>query len=262
MKQELCRAFCEEVCVKNVPIGLAISTPFRRADGDAIGFYVVKNKLEPGLAHLEDDGTTIPYLEAAGIDFETQTRQKAFASILEEYGAQFDEDEMLIRTPDVPEQEIPRVSLGFAALLLRLFDFLLLTQERVESAFREDAKKRIREAIGDQAKLEEDEIVSPSLAEVTADLVIRAQNRIPVAVFLAQSPQRVNDAIFLQMAAFYEAHHPLSVIAMIESDQSIPAKLRQRAANRLTAVPIFRNDEDQAVRRVVREAIGLEAALH
>ena len=262
MKNQICRAFCDEIRVTEVPAGLAVSTALRRADGDAIGFYVIKSPMMPGLAHLEDDGTTIPYLEAAGVDFQTQTRAKALRSILDEYGAQLDEEEALIRTPDVPENELARMSIGFAALLLRLHDFLLLTQDHVESAFREDAKKRIREAVGTRAKIVEDEVVSASLSEVRPDLVIRAPNRDPVAVFLAQSAQRVNDAIFLQMAALYESQDSLSVVALIESDSSISGKLRQRASNRLSAVPVFRNDEGQAVNRIVREAIGTAGMIH
>jgi hypothetical protein len=258
MKAEICKAFCDEINVREVPVGLAVSTALRRSDGDAIGFYVVKNRLQPGLAHLEDDGTTIPYLEAAGVDFETQTRERAFEEILAEYGAQFDAQEGLIRTHDVPEQELARSAISFSALLLRLSDFLLLSQEHVESAFKEDARKRIREEIGNRATIIEDEVVSKSLSEVTPDMVIRASGRIPVAVFLAQSAQRVNDAIFLQMAALYESRDPLSVVAMLESDSSISGKLRQRAANRLSAVPVYRNDEIPAVRRIVREAIGTE----
>jgi hypothetical protein len=262
MKNEICKAFCDEIRITEVPAGLAISTAFRRSDGDAIGFYVIRNPLMPGLAHLEDDGTTIPYLVAAGVDFDTQTRSKAFGAILEEYGAQFDEDEALIRTPDMPEQELARMSIGFAALLLRLYDFLLLTQDHVESAFKEDAKKRIRDAVGSRAKIVEDEVVSANLSEVKPDLIIRADNRDPVAVFLAQSAQRVNDAIFLQMAALYESQDSLSVIAMLEADTSISTKLRQRASNRLSAVPVFRNDEGQAVQRIVREAIGTAGMIH
>jgi Domain of unknown function DUF1828 len=259
MKEEICRAFCDEIRIKEVPVGLAISTAFRRADGDAIAFYAVRNRNEPALVRLEDDGTTRPYLEAAGVDFETQTREKAFALILEEYGAQYDDEEAVIRTADMPESEIARASIGFAALLLRLSDFLLLSQEHIASAFRDDAIKRIREAVGSRAVIEEDELVDAHLSEVRPDLVIRAPDRDPVAVFLAQSAQRVNDAIFLQMAALYEAHRPVSVVSLLELDSSITSKLRQRASNRLSAVPIYRNDEDQAVQRIVREVVGYRA---
>jgi hypothetical protein len=262
MKDAICKAFCDEIRVKEVPVGLAISTAFRRADGDAIGFYAVRNASEPGLVHLEDDGTTRPYLEAAGVDFETQTRERAFAEILDGYGAQYDSEEAVIRTPDMPESEVARSAISFVALLLRLSDFLLLTQEYVASAFRDDAIKRIREAVGDRAAVAEDEMVDQHLSEVRPDLVIRSPNRDPVAVFLAQSAQRLNDAIFLQMAALYEAHKTVSVVAMLEADSSVSGKLRQRAANRLSAVPIYRNDEDQAVQRIVWEALGSKAMIH
>lgn len=262
MKEAICKAFCDEIRLKEVPVGLAVSTAFRRADGDAISFYVVRNPVELGLVHLEDDGTTFPYLEAAGVDFETQTRERAFSEILAEYGAQFDSNESVIRTPDVPEPEIARAAIGFAALLLRLTDFLLLSQEHVASAFREDAIRRIRTAVGDRATIKEDALVDERLSEVRPDLVIHGPNRDPVAVFLAQSSQRVNDAIFLQMSALYEAHQSLAVVAMLEADSTISAKLRQRASNRLSAVPIYRNDEDQAVQRIVREAIGSVAVIN
>lgn len=149
MKEELCRAFCNEISVREVPVGLVVSTPFRRSDGDPIGFYVVRNQSAPSMARLEDDGQTVPYLEACGVDFETQTRAKAFHALLVEYGAQYDEHEALIHTTFIPETEIPRVAIRFTALLLRLTDFLLLTQEHVESTFREDATKRIRERVGE-----------------------------------------------------------------------------------------------------------------
>ena len=178
-----------------------------------------------------------------------KTREKAFAAILEEYGAQYDADEAIIRTPDMPEPEIARAAIGFAALLLRLSDFLLLSQDHIASAFREDAIKRIRDAVGDRATVKEDEMIDKQISEVRPDLVIQSPNRDPVAVFLAQSPQRVNDAIFVQMAALYEAHRPVSVVAMLEADSSVSAKLRQRASNRLSAVPVYRNDEDQAVQK-------------
>lgn len=256
MKEELCRAFCDEVSVREVPAGLAVSTAFRRGNGDAISFYVIRSRQSLGLARLEDDGETIPFLEAAGVDFETQTRTRALSELLTEYGAEFDDEEAVIRTDEMSERELPRAAMRFVALLLRLMDFLLLTEEHVQSAFREDAAKRIREAVGNRARITEDEPVSPHLAEVIPDMVLRAEGRDPVAVFLAQTPQKVNDAIFLQMAALYEAAEPVSVVALLESETSATRQLRQRAANRLAAVPIYRGDEDPAVQRIVREVIG------
>jgi Domain of unknown function DUF1828 len=262
MKEELCRAFCNEISVKEVPIGLAISTPFRRSDGDAVSFYVVKTETVPGIARLEDDGQTMPYLEACGVDFETSTRKKAFDELMREYGAQYDEGENLIRTENMREEELPRAALRFVALLLRLYDFLLLTQEHVESTFKEDATKRIKEAIGGRAEIIENSPVSKKLTEVTPDLVISAKGRDPVAIFLSQSATRVHEAIFLQMAALYEAKEPLSVVALLETEGTLTRDMHRRARNRLAAVTSWEGDQIAAIQRIEREAIGVGDTRH
>lgn len=262
MKEELCRAFCNEISVRDVPAGLVVSTAFRRADGDPIEFYVVKDATLPGFARLEDDGKTVPFLEACGVDFDTQTRAKAFEALLTEYVAEYDSTEAIIHTPSLREADLPRAALRFAALLLRLSDFLLLTQEHVESTFKEDAVKRIRERVGDRATIAEGEPVSSQLTEVTPDLVLRGKGRAPVAIFLGQNPQRVYEAIFLQMAALYEAKQDVAVIALLEEESSVSREMRQRAMNRLAAVPIYRGDELAAIQRIEREVVGAAATLH
>jgi hypothetical protein len=256
MKEEMCRAFCNEISVKEVPAGLAISTAFRRRDGDAISFYVIRDPALPRLSHLEDDGETIPYLMACGIDLDTQTRQRAFQELLVEYDAEFDGDESVIRTAQMSEASLPRAAIRFVALLLRLSDFLLLTQEHAESTFREDVAKRIKEALGDKAVIRENEPVTPRLKEVTPDMVLRAGDRVPVAVFFAQSAQRVNDAIFLQMAALYEARQAISVVALLEKEGQAKQNLRQRAMNRLSSLMVYDGDEDATIQRIEREVMG------
>jgi hypothetical protein len=105
VKEAICKAFCNEVAIKEVPAGLAIGTQFRRSDGDAIAFYVVRDSTAHGIGRIEDDGTTIPYLEACGVDFDTETRKRAFNAMLTEYGAEYDEEESLIHTPYMNESE-------------------------------------------------------------------------------------------------------------------------------------------------------------
>jgi Domain of unknown function DUF1828 len=190
MKEDLCRAFCDEISVTEIPAGLAVSTPFRRSDGDAISLFVVRDTAQPGIAHLEDDGETMAYLEACGVDFDTQTRRKALEALLAEHGVEYDESENVVWTPDTKEQDLPRAALGFVALLLRLFDFLLLTPERVVSTFREDAARRIKQTVADRAVIRESVAVSDRLTEVVPDLVVTAPNRVPVAIFLSQSAAR------------------------------------------------------------------------
>jgi hypothetical protein len=261
-KEELCRAFCNEISIKEIPVGLAVSTPFRRSDGDAVAFYVVNDKTLPGLARLEDDGETIPYLQACGVDFDTLTRMKAFEALLAEHNAEYDEAEAIIHTPNMRQEDIPAAALRFVALLLRLADFLLLREEHIESTFKEDAAKRIKEKIGDRARISENTLVSSQLTEIAPDLVIRAENRDPVAVFFAQSAPRVYDAIILQMAALYEAKEALSVIALLEAENTVSREMQKRASNRLSAVTFWRGDEAASVQRIEREVVGSDRVVH
>lgn len=263
MKEELCKAFCGDLAVRQVPDGLAVRTGFRRPDGDAIGFFVVDDPVYPGLFRLEDDGGTIPFLEACGVDFSTDARKAALQDLLAESGAEFDELESTIRTKPLSKEELPRAAMTFVALLLRSSDFLLLTQERVVSAFKQDAAERLRERLQGRAVIEENMPVSARLPEVIPDMVFRAIGRAPVALFFGTTSQRVNDAIFLQMANALEAHDDLAVVTLLENEGMFSRDLVSRAMNRLASVPVYRRgDEDAAIRRIEEEVLGRHTTLH
>ncbi|MDF1631981.1 DUF1828 domain-containing protein [Mycoplana sp. MJR14] len=254
MKADLCRAFCDDITVTNVPAGLAVGTAFRRDDGDRISFYILQ--ADDGRYRLEDDGATIPLLEGAGVDFETETRRRALDSLLAGVDAYFDSEEATIKTNPFPVYEVATRALNFVSVMIRMNDFLLLTQEKVISTFREDAAQAIRLGVGDHAQIREGEAVNARLSEVKPDMIVEAKDRPPVAIFFGNSPGRVHDAIFLHQTAAYEVKQDISVIALLEQDNSVPIELRRRATNRLTTVPVFRQDEDAAVARIVREALG------
>jgi hypothetical protein len=256
VKEALCQAFCGDLKLTDVPAGYAVTTTFRRDDGDSVAFYLVRDKTRPGIYRIEDDGTTVPFLEASGVEFGTDTRSEAFGALLESHGVEFDEDEMLLHTESMGEDELPRAAMRFLSFMLRINDFLLLTKDKVASTFKEDAAARIIERLEGKAVIEQDAPVSAELSDTLPDMVIRASGRVPVALFFGTSAQRVNDAIFLQMQALYETHDAVQVIALLERENVIGHDLRRRAANRLTAVPIYRGDEPTAINRIEREAIG------
>lgn len=257
MKEVLCKAFCNDIIVNEVPIGLAIGTAFRRDDGDRIYFYVVSE--EGDKIRLEDDGATIPILEEAGVDFETDTRRRALEALLIGVDAYYDATDSTIRTRSFDKDHLGNRALDFVSLMIRMGDFLLLTQEKVASNFRDDAALKIRQAIGDRALIRESEAVSKRLSEVRPDMIVEAPSRPPVAIFFGTSSARVNDAIFLHLTALHEFKEHLSVVALLEEDNSIPSELRRRASNRLATVPVFRQDEEAAVSRIAREALGVAA---
>lgn len=260
MKDDLCKAFCDELHIREVPVGLAVSTGFDWFGGEPLGFYIVGPD-QSGLYHVEDDGTTLPLIEAEGADLEGQTRLEAFTVMLDEYGVDYDEERAELKTQPVPQDQIPKAAMRFVALLLRVQDLVLLTPERARSTFKEDAARKIREAIGSQADVQENESIAPNI-EFPADLVVTAPGHDPVAVFFASTEQKVLEAVVAQMAAIHEAHVSCAVIALLEKDTSITRKMRRQASNRLTALPIFEGDEAAAIARIRREVLGSQSTVH
>lgn len=256
MKEQICRAFCDELSVRETESGYAIATAYEDASGEPIGFYALGPDVNDRY-RLIDSGTTVAFLEAAGASLESRTRLEAFHELLSEYGADYDEDRGELAIPDLEERELPIASLRFMALLLRLKDLLLITRERVESTFREDVIAALRERLEGRAVIKEGEPSSEKLADVVPDLLIEAPNQLPVALFLATTDSKVSEAIYLQMVAAHEAHIKLTVIAMLENESTVSKALRQRADNRLDAVPRYRRDERAAIERVVKEVVGL-----
>ncbi len=260
MKNDLCKAFCDQLFVREVPAGLAVSTALTLSSGEPVGFYVVGPD-QAGRYRIEDDGTTIPMIEASGIDLETKARGDAISAFYEEYGVIYDAETGELSTPLIPIEQVPQRALQFTALLLRLQDLVLLTPERAASTFREDAIRAIKSAIGERATISENR--SPALdIEFPADLLIEAPKRAPVAVFLAMSEQRVLEAVVAQMAMTYEAKADCSVIALLDRDSSVSRRMRRHAANRLTAMPIFEGDERAAVHRIEQEVLGRRGSMH
>jgi hypothetical protein len=255
MKDQLCRAFCDNLQVREVPAGMAVSTPFLTADGDRIGFYIAKQS-EPNIYRIEDDGTALPMMESNGLDFSSGTRGDAMAELLTEYGVIIDEETREFAIENIAETQVAAAAMRFVAFSLRVRDFALMTEARVIGSFRDDVAKLLRQVIGDRAVVSEREPVVPRLADFLADFVVRAPNRPPVGVFLGMSNQRVLEAVVVQMRATYETRDPCSIIALLERGQSITAPVRRQAANRLNAVTEFRGDEIAAINRIVYEALG------
>src|SRR3546814_12002141 len=111
---------------------------------------------------------TRPQLMESGVDFDAETRAKALGTLLSGYDVAYDQEEATLHTYPVKEDAVPRAAMRFVALLLRIDDFLLLTQERVASTFKEDAAKRVREALEGRAVIRENEPVSEAVGDRTS----------------------------------------------------------------------------------------------
>jgi hypothetical protein len=124
MKEQLCKAFCDNLQIRQVPAGFAVSTGFLSPDGDRIGFYL--RPQDGDLYRLEDDGFTLPALEASGLDFSSGSRGGAMRELLAEYGVSIDEDARGFVIDGVDESRLPSAAMSFVAFSLRVRDFSLM----------------------------------------------------------------------------------------------------------------------------------------
>lgn len=259
-KKDICQAFCQFVEVSTFSGGLAVSTPYLNHLGDPIGIYLLGN--DGGPYRIIDNAMTVAYLEAEGATLDSSTRQQAFVQLLNQYGASYDAENGELFIDAVSEAKAPKAILDFSALLLRLNDMLLLTPERAASTFTDDVKKALLGELSGNVPYTEGEPVSDTIKEVIPDLTFYPEGRDPVALFIVTSEPKIWQAIHLRMVADHEAHVPLSIMAVLETDNSVTSSLRVQADNRLDAVPRFRNEPQQALKRMVTEIVGRQATVH
>jgi len=259
VKEELCQAFCNELTVREVPFGLAVSTAFSFPDGDRIGFYV--KPMEGGAFEIQDSGLIYPSLEASGLDLRNKSRAEALSELMGEYGVYLDEEDREFRLAGEREADVSGAALRFVSFLLRVGDLLLLADDRVASTFRMDVERFLRERIGEGALIREKQPISENLHDFPPDYLIEAPGSKPVALFLGTSDARVLEALFVQMRAEHEEHVPVRIVALLEREKAITAPVRQQATNRLDALLQFRGDEAAAISRIAKE-VGLGPSLH
>ena len=260
MKELICSAFCNELEIHQFKDGYAVSAPYLDDYGDRLGFYILGSKSEG--YKIIDSGTIVPQIEASGATLDSPQRSNAINSMLKTYGAEFDKETRHLTINFISEKELARSCLNFVALLLRIQDLLLMTRERVANTFRDDVISDLTKKLNGRADIRIEEQVSPELSDVIPDMVMRASSRVPVALFIITSNSKINEAVILQMEAALEIKQDIKVVAIIEEDSSVTAKYRQRADNRLDAVPRYRSDEMAAINRVIKEVVGAGSTLH
>lgn len=260
MRDELCAAFCHDLKVVEVPAGLAVGTAFQKSDGDHIEFYVIGPD-DAGLYRVQDDGATVPYLEACGADLGIEARAEAFNEILSEYGVTYNETTFEITSEPIPRDKVPKAGLKLVAALLRLQDLVLMTRDRAENTWVQEAKRDLEQAANGRATVEYDVAVSSELSDYPADAVVKAQNRPPVAVFFGTGDSKVYEALLLKSGARYEFHVDIQVVVILEKDNGVTKKARLRADNHLI-VPRYRGAERDAIGRIMEAAVGKRPVMH
>jgi len=250
----LCRIFCEEITVRPVPDGLAVSTQFADSSGDRITFYAVQSD---GGWRLEDDGDYLANLVARDVPFSEGMRLALFNGILDDGGAYWDEQTLVIKTPVFADSEFKARVIPFLSALIRVRDLELLNRENVRSTFREDVIRKVQECYGDQVEIDEGGAVVPDFSEFPADLVLRPRSpeARPAAIYLVTSNDKLNEALLASQEAAHAGRTDFKVIGLIEDRdmRAIGKRQFQRATNRRLSMAIFRGDENSAVASVGRD---------
>jgi hypothetical protein len=254
LRRQLCSAFCIDISVHEVPAGLAISAMFQDDIGDKVGAYLIR---DTETAFLADDGSFLAELDAAGIDVRAGSRAQFLERVLAPAGAFVDPETLEIRTPALDEEPSPARIIEFLSALARVQDIKYWTQERIRSTFIEDATAALTKRFLGVATIHSNAAVDERMSEFPADLVIRPQDSVHhnvIAVFLAQTLQKLDEALLFWHEARSHAMAHLRVAALVEDLATFPVQSRkaQRTFNRIDATAFYRQDEAAAVEHVAR----------
>lgn len=255
LSKALCATFCENITVRPVPVGYAVSTAFSDASGDRLTFYLRET---PDGYVIEDDGDYLSLLVAKDIPITEGVRGSLLDGILQESGAYWDRETYEIRTPEFGKSEVGQKAVGFLSSLIRVRDLELLTRETVRSTFREDFLRELQARAGQQVEVDEGASVVPDFSEFPADIVIRAReapNSVPAAVYLVNSNDKLNEALLAWQEVLIQDRSDFKVFGVIEEPEmkAISRRRFQRAQNRRLAMPIFRGDEDSAISMIMKD---------
>jgi hypothetical protein len=262
MKDALCKAFCDSLVVREVPAGLSVGTNFRQTNGDRVGFYIVFDKHDQSRARIEDDGQTMPMLEATGVDLLSGPRAEAFLATLKQSRVLHDPEENVLHTDFMPIDQLPFTALGFVACLIRMQEFFFLTRENIESTFKNDVIKAIQDHFVERAVVYVEDQADAALPHSRADVVIAPPGTEPLAIFIGTSESRALEATVLHSDVLAGLSTPCKVMLVLETSRPkrIPQNTLDRAQTRFS-VPIFKGLREEALARMDRD-LGVSGTVH
>jgi hypothetical protein len=257
---DFCKAFCEPIALRAVPIGFVLRTPFRRADGDPIAIYLRRDQESGQRYRLEDDGQTIGFLEASGVDLETETRQDALVELLKEHEAFMDEREFVLHSAYMDERELPAAAVRFTALMLRVIDLLLLSSNRVRSTFKDDLVEIVERQFGAGSHIQLNMPLQMSMKDYVVDIIVRAPDGRALAIFAGTSELKALEALLFWKECREQKVEGARSMLVLETAK--PREIKERTLSRVMNSDILlaaMDGEEIQIRRKMQESLAAHA---
>ena len=229
MREALCEAFCSDVTVTPVPIGYAVKAPNLNPDGDFASFYFRKSA-DGETYRIEDNGCTISDLEAAGFDFDKDSRFEAFAELLTQHGILYDDRNVVIATDYMSADRLPKAAVSFSYFMARVPDLLLLVGNRIQRSFKEDLAEVIDQQFGATCSIGRNEPVDSDHRDYIVDCVVRAPDGRVLAVFAGSSELKALESLLFweQVKTGYD-----QLKSMIVLEEAKPSAIKERTLSRV-----------------------------
>lgn len=254
-KEKFCEAFCGDLHLHQVPTGYAVQTGFSLSNGDAIGFYLTRDKSDAPMWRVEDCGLTVPSLEASGVNIESGQRAEAFCRLLLEYDVSYDQDAMELRSKYVTQDELPHTAIRFIAFMMRMHGLELLDTATVEKTFQEDAKRSIAGYFEGVARVKfRDEMLEESKEkDFNPDaLISRLDEKKSLLVYFGTTRARIDEAVIhaLDTRAKKSSHDVVGLLLESVAPQNVARQAVERALNRVDETAIYGTDVAAAMARL------------
>lgn len=254
-KSKFCEAFCDDLHLHPVPAGYAVQTGFSLSNGDAIGFYLTRDKSDEKMWRIEDSGLTVPSLEASGVNIESGQRAEAFTRLLVDYGVAYDQDSMELCSKYVAQDDLPHAAMKFIAFMMRVTGLELLDTATVEKTFQEDAKRSIANYFADVAlvKFREDMTDEAKERDFNPDVSIsRLDDKKSLLVYFGTTRARIDEAVIHALDSRSKKSSRQIVGLLLESvtPTNVAKQAVERALNRVDQTAIFGTDIAAAMSRL------------
>ena len=259
MMESICKEFCNNITIQNVPVGFAVGTVFRRNNGDKIGFYIVYKDKYRTMARVEDDGLTIASLEAEGVNVFSGTRLEHFKKLLATADVFYDNQEHILHTNYVKVEEIAKLSLLFLEFLIKIQEMTHVSRKNTEKTFYSDVIESMIKHYDKKAKLFFGKEIDSIYQGSNADVVIHPENGEDLAVFIATHETKALEATILWTDVHAKLSKFVKVMLVVDSPRTkiIKEHTYARATNRFP-VTVFSGMKADALAAMDRSVYGRE----